>query len=445
LSGFDECAAMVIDGQGNYKEDLTENLEGAKLFPENCESSYIERESFYEFKDGKCKVVRKNFGMIHKSFVRICGLGHLYETVSSYIFQSRFDAGKVMGLAPYGKELLPFKMISVFKDAEIIYHNEWVKGFKSPNRYKIALEKNWREYADLAMKVQSELETGVMALTKWFRKHTSSENLCHSGGVALNCSANYRILLEGGFKNFFVAPAASDCGISIGCAYYGHFNILGKQKKANSGEYLDYTGKKYAKDRIIGVLVKYREQISFSLNENIAVFAARLIANGKVVAWFQDGSEFGPRALGNRSIVGDPRNSEMFSRMNRIKKREAFRPLAPSALEEKAREYFDIKYSPYMLLNARVKEDKKAIIPALTHVDGTARVQTVNEKQNQRYYSLINEFYKITGVPVIIDTSFNIDGPIVETPEDALECFVNSEIDYLCIEDFLVNKKGAES
>jgi len=441
LSGFDECAAMVIDGQGNYKEDVTEDLERAVVFPKDCEPSYIERESFYEFKKGKFKVARKNFGTIHKSFVRICGLGHLYETVAAYLFLSRFDAGKVMGLAPYGGKLLPFNMISLRDNSEIIYHNEWVKEFRNPNRYKTALEENWREYADLAMKVQADLEIGMMALTKWFRQNTSSRNLCYSGGVALNCSGNRRILMEGGFDNFFVAPPASDCGISIGCAYYGYFNVLGEWRSGVKHEYLDYAGKEYPKNQIMEALSKYGDRISFSCHENIAVQAAELMANGKIVAWFQGGSEFGPRALGNRSIVGDPRNPQMLSKMNQIKKREAFRPLAPSVLGEMAGEYFDINYSPYMLLNARVKEDKKKAIPAVTHVDGTARIQTVNQKQNKRYYSLINEFYKITKVPVIIDTSFNIDGPIAETPEDALECFVNSEIDYLCIGDFIVTRR----
>ncbi|MDD5639377.1 MAG: carbamoyltransferase C-terminal domain-containing protein [Candidatus Pacebacteria bacterium] len=440
LSNFEDCAVMVIDGQGNYKEDITEDLNEAIIFPKNSESSYIERESFYEFSKGYYRVLRKNLGVIHKSFERLSGIGHLYESVSSYVFKSRFDAGKLMGLAPYGEEKLLINMLKVKEDGEIIYFNDWIKDFSHPNRDENYFNKYFQDYANLALKTQKELEDVVLFLSKWIKNNTSFDNLAYTGGVSLNCSANSKILNNSEFKNLFIAPPASDCGISIGCAFYGYLNIL-KQKKKNIN-YSDYLGREYSETEIINALKNNKEFIVFHKSPNICKEAAGMICDGKIIGWFQGKSEFGPRALGNRSVLADPRKSEIKDRINRIiKKRELFRPFACSILEDKTKEFFNISYSPYMLLIAIVNNDKKDQIPAVIHIDGTSRIQSVNKEQNLKYYSLINEFYLLTGIPLVLNTSFNDNEPIIETPEDALSCFLGSGLDVLCMGDYIIKRK----
>lgn len=440
LSDFKDCAVMVVDGQGNYKEDITEDLSEAIIRPDYWESSYIERESFYNFSNGKYKVIRKNLSTIHKNFVRLSGLGHLYESVSSYVFKYMFDAGKLMGLAPYGKKELPIKMLDIKNNAEVVYYNNWIKKFRHPNREADCLKKYFKEYSALAFKIQRELERAVLALAKWIKNNTDYDNLAYAGGVALNCSANMKILNNSGFKNVFIAPPASDCGVSVGCAFYGYLNILGKNKKSFS--YLDYLGKIYTESEIITAINKNNKTIVFYKSSDVFKEAAKFISDGEIVGWFQEKSELGPRALGNRSILADPRNLEMKDKINlKIKKRESFRPFAPSVLEEKAHEFFDVVYSPYMLLTTKVKKGKRRKIPAVVHVDDTSRIQTVNEAQNPRYYALIKEFYALTKIPMVLNTSFNSHGPIVETPEDALNCFLESGLDTLCMGDYIIKRQ----
>lgn len=438
LSNFGECAVIVVDGQGNYKEDITEDLGGAVIYPKNSESSYIERESFYKFSKGGYKVVRKNLSNIHKSFVRLSGLGHLYESVSSYVFRSRFDAGKLMGLAPYGKENSAFKMLSIKSGAEIKYHNDWVGDFMHPNRDASCLERYFNEYANLACRVQKDLEKAILALSRWFRVSTGLNSLAYSGGVALNCSSNAEILNKSGFKDIFITPPASDCGVSMGCAFYGYLKVLEKEKKEIN--YLDYLGKTYSEQDILNAIKKNKNKIVFYKSKNIFKEAAGLISKGKVIGWFQGGSEFGPRALGNRSIIADPRNPKMKDIINLgIKKRDSFRPFAPSVLEENAQDFFDVSYSPYMLLTSKAKQNIRKEIPAVVHVDGTSRIQTVNERQNQRYYQLIKEFYVLTNIPMVLNTSFNgNDEPIVETPDDAINSLFKNGLDALCLGDYIV-------
>lgn len=441
MSPYREAAVLVVDGQGNYKEDITENLEGAEVYPANSESSYIERESFYCFQDNKYRAIRKNLSTIHKSFLKICGLGHLYESVASYVFRSRFDAGKLMGLAAYGEDRLTFKMVEASTSLELKYNSQWVKKFSKPNRHPGDFELNQNEYKNLAYRVQKELEQYLVLLTKWFRKKVRSDNLCYSGGVALNCSANQEIAEKSGFKNLFISPPANDGGVSVGCAYYGYLNVFKKPKKIF--DYLDYLGKPYEDREILKVLKKYSGRINYRRSQNISLGTAKLLKENKIVAWFQGGSEFGPRALGNRSIICNPCGKKTKDILNlNIKFRESFRPFAPSVLEEKSRDFFTIGYSPYMLLTAKVRNEKVKLIPAVTHVDQTARIQTVNPKQNKKYYRLIKNFEKISGMPLILNTSFNTKGePIVETPEDAVKTFINSKIDYLSIGNFIVAKR----
>ncbi len=439
-SPFQESAVLIIDGQWNYYEDITEDLSWAKIFPEYIESSYIERESFYEFTGNNYTTLRKNLSTIHKSFTKICGLGHMYETVSSYVFKSRHDAGKLMWLAPYGQDVYDFKMINLLPSWEISYTTEWIRQFTTPNINGTLLETHWDQYRNLAYTTQSELENGITFLVKRLREQSKKENLCYSGWVSLNCSSNNLIKFDGWFKNLFITPAASDAGISLWCAYYGYLSLQKQPKKIY--EYSDYLGKEYSDQEIEDALLSYKEQITYKKSENIYKEVASLIAEGKIIGWFQWKSEFGPRALWNRSIIADPRNKNMPDILNKqVKFREAFRPFAPSVMEEHADKFFDIDNSPYMLLTAQVQEEKKHIIPAVTHVDWTSRIQTVNAQQNPKYHKMIEAFYDLTGVPLVVNTSFNIiNEPIVETPKDAIRCFLGTGIDYLAIGEYIVRK-----
>lgn len=440
-SPYKNSAVMIIDWQWNYKEDLTEPLIDSKIFPENIESSYIERESFYEFRWNEYKVIRKNLSVIHKSFIKICWLWHMYEKVASYIFKSRHDAWKLMWLAPYWSNKYDFNIINFSKSWEIIYNNDRVKLFNNPNNDWKLLEINFDEYKNLAYKIQDELERWILFLVKWLKENSESNNLCYSWWVSLNCSSNNIIKYKSWFENIFITPPASDVWISIWCAYYGYLYIL-KQPKVIY-KYLDYLWKEYNNEDIEKSLLKNSELLNFYKSDNIFWETAKLISENNIIWWFQWKSEFWPRALWNRSILWDPRDKDMKDKLNnKVKFRESFRPFAPSVLEEYSDEYFDINNSPYMLLTANVKEEKKEIIPAVVHVDWTSRIQTVNEEQNKKYYNLISEFYKITWIPLVVNTSFNIkDEPIVETPDDAIRCFIGTWIDYLIMGDYIAEKK----
>jgi carbamoyltransferase len=264
-----------------------------------------------------------------------------------------------------------------------------------------------------------------------------------AGGVALNCVANGRVAREAGFENVWIQPAAGDDGIAIGCAYYGWLAIL-KQRRDFVMDH-SYIGKRYSDKDAAVELKKFlvRIQVDAVKSENVCRDTAKLLADQKVIGWFQDRSEFGPRALGNRSLIADPRKPEMKDILNsRVKHRQAFRPFAPIVLAERMKEVFEgDEDSPFMLIAKPVRPEWRDKIPAIVHVDGTARVQTVREATNPMLYRLLKEFEALTGVPVLINTSFNIKGePIVETPQDAVNCFLTTGVDHLVIHDTIVSK-----
>lgn len=440
-SPFKESAVMIIDWQWNYYEDVTEKMDWAYISPKQIESSFIERESFYEFKDNNYKLLRKNLSTIHKSFTKICWLWHMYETVASYVFKSRHDAGKLMWLASYWKDVYPFHISKILSSGEIVYNTDRVKGFNHPNRDWLLLNTYWNEYRNLAYKTQLELEKNIVFLTKRLRKKTKINNLCYSGGVSLNCSSNNLIRDKWWFKNIFITPAASDAWISLWCAYYGYLYVLKKSKKIY--KYSDYLWKQYSNKDIKEALYKYNNEIDYQESNSVFLDTAKLIADNNIIWWFQWKSEFWPRALWNRSIIADPRDKNMPDKLNKqVKFRESFRPFAPSVLQKYSDQFFDLSESPYMLLTANVKKNKKNTIPAVTHVDWTSRIQTVNKKDNPEYYKVIEAFYVLTWIPLIVNTSFNIKNePIVETPEDAIRCFLGTKIDILVMWNFIVKKK----
>ena len=300
--------------------------------------------------------------------------------------------------------------------------------------------------ADVAHAVQKVLETVMVEWGKKIHATTRAENLCVAGGVGLNIDANKRFLDEVGFKRLFVQPAASDTGIALGCALWGAHQILGlprfwEMKSAS-------LGRVYTEKEIEAAFQKYTDRIIVRRSKNVSGEAAQLIARGKIIGWFQGGSEYGPRALGNRSILCDARDPHMKDIVNKkVKHREPWRPFAASVLAEKQREWFELDHpSPFMLLAASVVKEKRSLVPSIVHVDGTCRIQSVTREQNAPYYELLQAFEKETGVPLVLNTSFNDAGePIVETPEDALRCFLNTEMDVLVIEQYVVEKVSRDT
>jgi len=320
---------------------------------------------------------------------------------------------------------------------------------------------------DIACSIQKVTEEVMLHIVNHLHHKYGHENLCLAGGVALNCVVNGKILRESKFKNIWIQPAAGDAGGALGAAYDAYYGYLNQPRitKTDGTDSMSNSllGPSFAKEEIKAALIKNNLDYREMKNDQYYHFVAGEIANGKIVGWFNGRMEYGPRALGNRSILGDARSAEMQSVMNmKIKFRESFRPFAPAILEEYAPEYFDItKTSPYMLLVSLLKpvyrmpvlpEEKqingldklkqiRSIVPAITHVDYSARIQTVNSKSNPSFFALLESFYDLTGCPMVINTSFNImDEPIVCTPENAIACFLKSGIDILAIDGFVVEK-----
>jgi carbamoyltransferase len=448
-SPFDEGVVMVVDGVGNYCADLKEPGQ----LTEDVNPLARESESYYRFSGAELTALKKVWlnpvrGFLSDEFFYMPGLGALYSRVSSYIFADWNKCGEVMGLAPYGQPDA-FSPLLEMKDGELTVF-DWGVEFNKP--WLVDREHNWeasasmQHWKDLAWRAQDDTEKVLIERARWLRETTGAKNLCMAGGVALNCVANGRVARESGFENIWVQPAAGDDGIAIGCAYYGYLTILKNQRSYVMND--AYTGVAYAdKDvqaAVDGTLV--RMQIATTPSQNICAETAKLLAEGNVFGWFQGRSEIGPRALGNRSILADPRKAETKNKLNsRIKFRQAFRPFAPVVLAERADEVFegDLE-SPFMLLVRAVRPEWRDKVAAIVHVDGTARIQTVREEQNPLLYRLLREFDAITGVPVLLNTSFNVRGePIVETPADAMNCFLNTGLDYLALHDRLIAKNRA--
>jgi carbamoyltransferase len=320
---------------------------------------------------------------------------------------------------------------------------------------------------DLARSVQEVVEDAMLRQARFIHKESGSQNLCLAGGVALNCVGNGRVLREGPFKNIFIQPAAGDAGGALGaalCVWYGYLNNPRTANGKTDSQKQSLLGPDYSEDAVISELAEFGAVYKRYNGPALFDEVAKLLSEDKVIGWFQGRMEFGPRALGNRSIIGDPRSKAMQSKMNlKIKYRESFRPFAPAVLREDVGEYFDIDCdSPYMLLVAPVlekrridmSEDQKKLfgiaklniprsdIPAVTHVDYSARIQTVSQDQHPQFYNLIKAFKNRTGCSVLVNTSFNVRGePIVMTPRDAYACFMRTEMDCLVLNDFVLLKE----
>lgn len=458
-SPYDEAAILTVDGVGEWATTTIGHGHGPEIT--------IYKELHFPH----------SLGLLYSAFTYYCG------------FKVNSGEYKLMGLAPYGlegserveryKNLIKQYIVDIRADGSLLLNMSY---FDYATGLTMCNERRWEElfgiprrkeetdltqpYMDMALAIQEITNEVILMLAETVKKLSGSKNLVMAGGVALNCVANSKILEKKIFENLWIQPAAGDAGGALGAAFIGWHLYLDKPRIPVPSDSMEgaYLGPSFQNKEIQKLLSRYGMKFSlFDDYDELSREMAALIDRGKVVGWFQGRMEFGPRALGNRSIIGDARNPDMQKKMNlKIKYRESFRPFAPSILEEDVGEYCDNPLpSPYMLLTLPVAEKRRlpiprgnsdpdlfarlyhlrSDIPAITHIDYSARVQTVHKETNPRFWKLLHDFKTLTGYGIIINTSFNRRGePIVCTPEDALRCFMNSEIDILVLNDFVIDK-----
>ncbi|QSN62841.1 carbamoyltransferase C-terminal domain-containing protein [Caballeronia sp. M1242] len=376
-------------------------------------------------------------------------LGLLYEAVTDYLgFLHSSDEYKVMALASFGKPAYVDQFREIVK-----YRNDGSYTVDAPRlveRFGPRRERGGpltQHHYDIAHSLQVVLEETALDLARWLHERTGLKHLAMAGGVALNCVMNARLRDRGPFEDIWVQPAAGDAGTALGAALWTDYQERVKQGDKSRRWHMNhaYLGPRYEDDEIEQFL-KWSKTPYRRLND-IASETAEILASNRVIGWYQGRTEFGPRALGARSILASPIDPSMQARLNEIKDREDFRPVAPVVMEEHAADWFvDARVAPFMLFVFDVREDMKSRIPAVTHIDGTARVQTVNRSQHPLYYDLLAAFKARTGVPVLVNTSFNTRGePMVNSPRDALESFWTSPLDALVIGPFLIEKPGVRA
>ncbi len=428
-SGFERAAILVADGVGEWATTSYAVGEGNKVTI--CDE--------VRFPDS---------------------IGLFYSSVTQYLgFKVLSGEHKVMGLAPYGNPIHVNKLrklIYLTPDGKFELAAEYFNFSGTGTMYSDKLVSLLGQiprkpetpitpfYMDVAKSLQLVLEEILLAQIDYLKKITDAPNLCLSGGVALNCVANDRIHRESNFEQIFVQPAAGDAGSALGAAALAHINLTGERHSKEPFQSV-YIGPRYDCDEIADTLqatgiefLDFRGQ-----REGLLEATTDRLAKGKIIAWFQGRMEFGPRALGARSIIADPRDPQMRDRLNNlVKKRESFRPFAPAILENVAAEHFDLKHpSPFMLSTCRVLSDID--LPAITHIDGSCRPQTVSQANNPRFAQLLESFYQRTMCPILVNTSFNMRSePIVCSPDDALRCMANSSIDVLVLEDLIIDREA---
>jgi len=457
-SPYEEAAILTIDGVGEWATTTISHGKGNSI-------TMLKELHFPH-----------SVGLLYSAFTYYCG------------FKVNSGEYKLMGLAPYGNpdseqtkefvKIIKEHLVDIRNDGSLIlnmnyfkyatglrmtHDHKWGKLFKIPPRSPEG--EIQQEYMNMAMAVQQVTEEIVLKLTLTTKKLTGCNNIALAGGVALNCVANGKLLEAGVFDNIWIQPAAGDAGGSVGAALAVWHILLDKPRVPDTPDGMQgaYLGPGFSQKEILKVATRYNASYN-KVNEMPAMAAliAQFIEDGNVVGWFQGRMEFGPRALGNRSILGDARNPEMQKRMNlKIKFREGFRPFAPVVLEEDAADYFNLKTaSPYMLLVAKVKDEicnfqasanrsimdrlyqVRSELPAITHIDFSARIQTVCRSTNLPFWTLLQEFKKLTGCSVLVNTSFNVRGePIVCTPDEAYRCFIRTEMDYLVMGNYIFDKR----
>ncbi len=428
VSPFERAAILVVDGASEAHTSMLGMGEGRQI------------------------TVLKRTNLPHS-------LGQFYAAITAYLgFTPDQDEYIVMGLAAYGEpryaETLRRQILALEPEGEfrlntqlLDFHLARVKLFVpellqllGPNRKPD--EDITQRHRDIAASAQLVLEETVLHLARYLKQATGAENLCLAGGVAFNCVANSRLKQEAGFRQVYVPPAAGDAGAALGSALWlsSRRGALREREVMRSA----YLGPQFSEAECRQVVERAGLSAQTLAEEALCDRVATELAHGRLVFWFQGRMEWGPRALGNRSLLADPRREDMRELINsKVKLRQPFRPFAPSVLEERAADYFEIcDPSPFMLFTQRARASAKGVIPAVIHVDGTARVQTVDREANPRYRMLIEAFERKTGVPVLLNTSFNVNEPIVCTPDEAVNCFLRTEVDWLVLGNLLVKREA---
>ena len=474
---------LEYEGEVLYSEHHESHAASAFYPSPFEEAAILTMDGVGEWATASMGVGRRNDLEIFKELHWPDSLGLLYSAFTYYTgFKVNSGEYKVMGLAPYGEpkyvDLILSELIDLKEDGSFTMNQSYFNYLKGLTMTNGAFDKLFggpprtpetkltQREMDLARSVQEVCEEVMLRMTRTVHRETGLKNLCLAGGVALNCVGNGRILREGPFENIWIQPAAGDAGGALGVAQLIWHRYLDQPRTVTPGRDSmkgAYLGPGFsdeeAERRLQGLGAKYERLERKELHRRVAAE----LADGNIVGWFNGRTEFGPRALGARSILGDPRRQDMQSTMNlKVKFRESFRPFAPSVLRERVSDYFEMDTdSPYMLLVASVKEERqipmsgeqqqlwgieqlnvpRSDIPAVTHIDYSARVQTVSRETNPDYYDLLKEFENLTGCGVVVNTSFNVRGePIVCTPEDAYTCFMRTDIDYLVVGPFLLSK-----
>lgn len=391
-------------------------------------------------------------------------LGLLYSTFTAYLgFKVNEDEYKVMGLAAYGKPIYTNEIYSImdikddgsfkldmdyfgFRESFSMYNKNFVKLF-GPSRKPT--DKITKRHRDIAASIQFATEDIYFRMLNYLHVITGLENLCISGGVALNALANGKIYQKTPFKSVYIFGAAGDSGAAIGSALFTYLNGIEKNNVKRKKIAILCLGSSFNNNEVEDTLKKYQLKYQKFNEETLITKTAKLLSRGKIIGWFQGKCEYGPRALGNRSILCKTNPKSMKTKMNIIKKREQFRPFAGSILQSEVYKYFEVPevghWSPFMVFCFKIKKEKRDALKAIVHIDGTCRIQTV-DKTNRRYFKLIKKFYELTNVPCLLNTSFNIMGePIVETPTQAVNDFLNTNMDCLVIGDFFVEKISSEN
>lgn len=440
-SGFRDAAVMVIDAQGSHLRNLTE----AWNSPRAEDPQLREIMSFYRCRPGERTCLGKQ--VWNGKLLNATGLGMFYYLLTQTFFPGEGNEGKVMGLAPYGSaERIAMASLCV-EEYRSSFSDEWQSVLlDNPVRFDLlSTSEGFRRAADFAAAGQQAFEDALVKVACWLHDASGLEDLCFAGGTALNCSANSRLLADTPFKRLFIPPAPGDAGTALGCALFGLEQVTGVRSPLRWDS--DYLGPMSSAEALLPhcfVRPEWRVDQPYRFWERVA----NVLAEGSTVGVIQGRSEFGPRALGHRSILADPRRPDMKMHVNRdIKGREWFRPLAPVVALDEAQTYFELQDAcPFMQWTAHVRPEYQDKIPAVVHCDGTARVQTVTSEQNADLYDLLKLFRARTGIGVLLNTSFNgRDEPIVESAEDALRCLATTALDAVAMPPFIISKSGRSS
>ena len=439
-SPFDAAAVMVVDAQGSPVRDFTETVET----PLDGDAGLVEVSSFYRVeRGGAVRCLAKQ--LWDGDWERPVGLGCFYYLLTRMIFPTgEGNEGKVMGLAPFGRPDTLGLPDLVVEGHRVLIPDEWLRLFGEREAFLYSAEADgaFERSANLAAEGQRAFETALLRLADWLRDETGEADLCFAGGTALNCSANGRLLRETGFDHLFIPPSPHDGGTAVGCALYGQIEVLGEPSGFRWVN--DYLGPEPNEAAVEEAVRGVSDALVVERPDDLPAAIAELLDSGRVVALHTGRSESGPRALGDRSILADARHPRMQDFINaHVKGREWFRPLAPIVLWRAAPAIFDVdRPAPFMQIAADVRPEHRASLPAVTHVDGTARLQTVEAETTPFLHALLEAFEARTGCPVLLNTSLNGKGePITETPQDSLACLESTGMHALAMPPYLIRKR----